>query len=328
MLVIADDLTGATDAGGAFAAAGLRCVVSLNSGRLVTQGVGDGQANTHVFVVDTDSRDMTEAAARATTRDVIRRHSSRELFVKIDSTLRGHVRSTVESAVAALPHPPQRIVVCPAFPANGRTVINGGVFVHGVQLEGPTLFEIFDRFTPTVVVEIPDIKTDADLARIVASTPAATLWVGSAGLAYHLGQSLAVQLGEGQARHNASRRTPLAQRVVVVAGSLHPQTAQQLRQLAPGTNAIILDPLDPSFGDQVERHVRHADGLVLTGGATARAVLEILGVETLEVSGEIEPGVPWAVGAGRFGEIAIVTKAGGFGDTLTLQRAVQFLTRP
>src|SRR5690606_22616428 len=39
---------------------------------------------------------------------------------------------------------------------------------------------------------------------------------------------------------------------------------------------------------------RHAGGLVLTGGDTARAVLDALGAAAIEVLGEVEPGVPIA----------------------------------
>jgi uncharacterized protein YgbK (DUF1537 family) len=61
--------------------------------------------------------------------------------------------------------------------------------------------------------------------------------------------------------------------------------------------------------------------LVATGGETACALLGRLGVHGIELMDEIEPGVPFGLtlGARRF---PVVTKAGGFGDALTLERCL------
>jgi uncharacterized protein YgbK (DUF1537 family) len=64
--------------------------------------------------------------------------------------------------------------------------------------------------------------------------------------------------------------------------------------------------------------------LVLTGGDTARAVMEDLGINALTVGGAIEPGIPLITtldGPRRH----IVTKAGGFGASGSLSRAMRFL---
>jgi uncharacterized protein YgbK (DUF1537 family) len=58
--------------------------------------------------------------------------------------------------------------------------------------------------------------------------------------------------------------------------------------------------------------------LVLTGGETARAVLQALQVEALSLIGELEPGVVASVAQGS--SLPVVTKAGAFGDDDTLRR--------
>ena len=68
----------------------------------------------------------------------------------------------------------------------------------------------------------------------------------------------------------------------------------------------------------------HAGGLVLTGGDTARAVLDALGASAIELLGEVEPGVPLALAA-RLPLLCL--KAGGFGNANTLLHAVQALER-
>lgn len=72
--------------------------------------------------------------------------------------------------------------------------------------------------------------------------------------------------------------------------------------------------------------IRQASTLVLTGGDTARAVLDRLRVERLEVAGEFEPGICISRQAGRHGP-CIVTKAGGFGDSSALLRAMRHFAR-
>ena len=61
--------------------------------------------------------------------------------------------------------------------------------------------------------------------------------------------------------------------------------------------------------------------LLLTGGETAVAVCRALETASLRLDGEVEPGL--ARGAlldGPFAGLAVVTKAGGFGDPDTLVR--------
>ena len=66
-------------------------------------------------------------------------------------------------------------------------------------------------------------------------------------------------------------------------------------------------------------HINRAGALVLTGGDTARAVLQAIGVTGLRVWGEAEPGVPCSTAIGAW-QGPVITKAGGFGDPSTLMR--------
>ncbi len=64
-------------------------------------------------------------------------------------------------------------------------------------------------------------------------------------------------------------------------------------------------------------------GLIITGGATALAITEKLGTESIEILDEVQPGVPVL----RLDHIKAVTKAGGFGQTDTLIQATKYLKR-
>jgi uncharacterized protein YgbK (DUF1537 family) len=92
------------------------------------------------------------------------------------------------------------------------------------------------------------------------------------------------------------------------------------------------DDLDPSEGPLLARRLalhlapamRDAAGLVLTGGETARAMLEQLGIARLQVLGESEPGVVVSRSMAPRAHY-IATKAGAFGDAGSLERARQNL---
>jgi uncharacterized protein YgbK (DUF1537 family) len=70
-----------------------------------------------------------------------------------------------------------------------------------------------------------------------------------------------------------------------------------------------------------------AGALVATGGETARAILDAWAVQSLQLLGEVEPGLPYSVVecAGR--SLLVLTKAGGFGKPDTLIRCHDFVRR-
>jgi D-threonate/D-erythronate kinase len=75
--------------------------------------------------------------------------------------------------------------------------------------------------------------------------------------------------------------------------------------------------LSPALAALVSPYATRCSGLVLTGGETARSVLDGLGVATLRLVGEVEPGIPLSVAtvvttAGSL-NLPVVTKAGAFG---------------
>ena len=69
--------------------------------------------------------------------------------------------------------------------------------------------------------------------------------------------------------------------------------------------------------------VRHAGTCALTGGDTARAMFDELGVDRIAVTGEFEPGISLARVA-ALDPPAFVLKAGGFGDAQALQRIIRY----
>jgi D-threonate/D-erythronate kinase len=121
--IIADDLTGAMDTGVQFARAGLHTVVMLDDG---------DPPPAEVVVISTDSRDEPAAEAYRRARDAALRLAGRTVYKKIDSTLRGNLGPELEGVMDGLGL--SQALVAPAFPANGRTTVDGCHRVHGVPL--------------------------------------------------------------------------------------------------------------------------------------------------------------------------------------------------
>jgi uncharacterized protein YgbK (DUF1537 family) len=68
--------------------------------------------------------------------------------------------------------------------------------------------------------------------------------------------------------------------------------------------------------------------LVLCGGDTAVAACRALGASGIELSGEVEPGVPQGrLVGGDLPGLPVVTKAGGFGSPKVFQAVIRSLRR-
>ena len=147
IVIVADDLTGAADCGVACAAAGLDTVVVFSEAFRAS----DWSADAIAFDADT-RRDPPEMAAAGTAKIVRALCSGGKqplLYKKIDSTLRGNF--AVEIAAARRAYNDLRLrekegapaakavspltIVAPAFPAAGRTMRGGRMFVQGRPLE-------------------------------------------------------------------------------------------------------------------------------------------------------------------------------------------------
>ncbi len=175
--IIADDLSGACDAGALFAGRG-------PVGVFVAPRLPD--ARRPAAAVDTESRTLAppDAAARVrrSAAGLEDRLRGGRLFKKIDSTIRGNVAAELDALMTATGA--TTALVCPAFPAQGRTVVHGLLSVHGIPAhEGAAgrdpdypgassdLVEIFSRDSrrPVSLLPLKEIRGPLeDLARALA----------------------------------------------------------------------------------------------------------------------------------------------------------------
>ena len=163
--VVADDLTGAMDTAGAFAARGLPTLVSLSSDSLPGAGWDVLCSNTQ-----TRNAPLPEAwkQVRSATRSLVQGGYSR-LFKKIDSTLRGNVGAEVDAMMDESSAPYAFVV--PAFPDTGRTQRDGILYVGGTPLSAAP--EGKDRLSAPAsssVVELMEQQTSKPVGLVSLST--------------------------------------------------------------------------------------------------------------------------------------------------------------
>lgn len=331
-LIVADDLTGAADAGVKLAG-GHRSVSVVPDLDRVTPEV---LARTSLVSLSLDTRRRAAGETRSRMRlaaEAVGARAHGSVFLKIDSTLRGHLAEPIESALEVFGC--THAILTPAFPALHRLVVEGLLIVGGPGAPPP--IDVRARLEAQGLaverVRIVDASTQVDLEAIVREGLAAggrPLWVGSAGLAEALGSVQAA----GRHFHAADERLEQPNRagpVVLCLGSTHPVTRGQRARLSsrPGAHVVSIAPSEwPAALEELERLFdQPVAGLVLSGGDTATTVCAALDVAAIDLGGEVAAGVPWGVlRGGRAEGLPVVLKAGGFGDPSALVDAVDFLS--
>lgn len=140
IFILADDLSGAADSGVACVAAGLRISVALEC--------DSESGNAEVLALDADTRCMEAEAAAGEVGCQIRLYAAKRdllIFKKIDSTLRGNVAQEVAAALEAyrsVRGERALAIMAPAFPAIGRTTVDGIQLAHGQPLHELDIWRI------------------------------------------------------------------------------------------------------------------------------------------------------------------------------------------
>jgi uncharacterized protein YgbK (DUF1537 family) len=187
-----------------------------------------------------------------------------------------------------------------------------------------------------------DANTAEDLQSIVRAAramqtriPTRILWIGSAGLAHALADHLPI--AEQPLEH------PTDGAVLIFSGSDHPVTQRQIAALHEQHEVFIWPTVDSGKkptdsiivfrierGHTTEEEIRAAVSslmpqtiscLFLTGGDTAMLVCRALGIHSLRLHHEFEPGIPQATAeGGLFAGCTVILKSGGFGSADVLCR--------
>lgn len=267
-LIVSDDLTGALDVAGPFAERGAETWVVVDANQDWVAKTRDAA----VVSVNANSRHLPASAAAARVIEILSRADVKGylLIKKIDSTLRGQVVAETLAMMRATGR--HTAIVAPAFPAQGRTVRDGVVYVKGVPLPQTSfakdalsppplepLHLAFARAERSVIascagasyslaspeegrakerVLVVGSETESDLLRVVESAGTAgqeVLWVGSAGIARALAQ-----------RYYPSRTVPRespksASAILVVVGSRAEQIHLQAQVLSQRAGVSVIE---------------------------------------------------------------------------------------
>jgi uncharacterized protein YgbK (DUF1537 family) len=264
VLIVADDLTGALDSAGAFAVQGAPTKVVAQALASDPQAVRSAQ----VVAVNTASRHLPPEEAAVRVKRCAQHFAGQQfdfIYKKVDSTLRGNV---VAETLALMDSCGRGVaLIAPAFPAQGRSVIDGTVHVEGVPLaqtgfatdalSPPPLEPLGDVFGgvigrdhvnawrhgealnwPESGVVIADADRQAHMSELfdkVAGQATQILLVGSAGL----GEILASRL-----RGAKTAATDLAATdgpIVYVVGSRAARSREQVERLRGEPDTVVIE---------------------------------------------------------------------------------------
>ncbi|MFF3818159.1 four-carbon acid sugar kinase family protein [Streptomyces bluensis] len=387
VLALADDLSGAAETAMALRLPS-RIVLGAPAGGLRAE---DGSAALPTagesVVVDLDSRQLPAARAARSVRAAVAAGASHAgvLFKKVDSLLRGNLAAETAAYAAGA----RGVVIAPALPVAGRTVLGGVVHLRGVPLHTTDAWRAEGRppprsvshallGVPTALVPLSvvrggalagrlracfaqghhpvcDAETDEDLNLIAGAAhelgPDVRM-LGTGGLAAALGRRLAPAPETTTHRPNGTAQRPL----LVVVGTAEPTAAEQIAQLtavgarhvplSPGeltrspagrlditpngiTVVSLTGPVSPASSRELVTALAAAvagvagdSDLVLTGGETARRVLDALRITQLRPIAQIHHG---AVHSHAPDGRSVVTRPGSFGEADSLSRIARAL---
>ena len=272
--VIADDFTGASDIALTLSEGGMRAAQYV--------GIPDGPAEAAIDagIVGLKSRtapvnDAVEASLKAC--DWLLEQGCEQIVFKVcstfDSTNEGNIGPVATALAARLGE--TSVLVCPAFPENGRTVYEGHLFVRdrllsesGMQnhpltpMRDPDLRRVLARQTDWPVAHVPvstvrdgadaiasrvssagkamiiaDAIRNEDLVEIGKAVKDRRLIVGASGIALELPGNFGV-------RNDGGRWTGLGGKAVVLSGSCSTATRGQVekyRRIAPSREVAVAD---------------------------------------------------------------------------------------
>jgi uncharacterized protein YgbK (DUF1537 family) len=396
LAVIADDLTGAADAGIQFGRYGNQ--VLLVSHQELT--VINPESTEGVLAVSTESRNLSPAAAGERVRHTgmtINRLRPQMIYKKIDSCMRGNVGAEV--AALAEVFGCRGVLIAPAFPAQGRTTIHDVHYVRNIPVadsemardpaspvRASRLSELiaFQYRRPVGRIDATDLEKDPRrlkalvgnllkqsrrlvvcdaahqrhlevIARLGGDQFPHLLLAGSAGLAQALvrcrfeetearpapmdavGEHLLFVCGSGSEVlrsqiETLTRKTGIPLHVLVPdrSAALSDQPDAIAKDLASGAVVLQLAPAESLVYDNYAARqlaaktaaivrYRRPDGLFLSGGDTATAVLGAIEASGIRLQAEILPGVIRGKVMGGDGDgLPVITKAGAFGEPDTL----------
>ncbi|MDX3916179.1 MULTISPECIES: four-carbon acid sugar kinase family protein [Olivibacter] len=196
IIVIADDLTGATELGGVALRYNLQVEITNQIDVSITSG-------TDLLVINTDTRSMAIEQAMERLDNVLRwikTLSFTHIFKKVDSVLRGHIVAELTAQMLAIGA--KRALLLPANPRLGRTIRKGKYYVQDKPIhetafscdpefpvknanvlemlgaQGDVQIKSWSDTLPAHGLVVGEIATEQDISKWVQIAPEDTLLAG------------------------------------------------------------------------------------------------------------------------------------------------------
>jgi uncharacterized protein YgbK (DUF1537 family) len=273
-------------------------------------------------------------------------------FKKVDSLFRGPWAE--ELAACFRRGHWRHCILAPAFPHHGRHTRGGRQFARSEDgswhpaggdladalsvLGVPAIRGVPGEALPEGII-VFDAETDADLDAIVSMAQQVSgpiLWCGTGGLARALAhgrQVAALRKLESPVLGFFGSDQPLTKAQLEACGSFWIRTMENgdeiaaVRRMIEATGVALLSvdlPAGLDRSDAAER-IRKKLGqmaaelpmpgtLIVAGGETLRGLCGSLGTASLQVTGQVAPGVPRSVmHGGRWNGVSVISKSGAFG---------------
>ena len=255
LLIIADDFTGALDAGVQFSSLGAKTLVVTENDYDIKKA-----EDLQVLIFDAETRHISPEAAYKTVYDIVLRAKNNNIpyiYKKTDSGLRGNIGSELAGAMDALGL--EEMSFIPAFPAMRRVTRNGIHYIDGVPVAEsmfgkdpfePVKFsdvrEIIASQTDKKGIHIYDAETDSEMIEIAGHLghEGLRLTAGCAGFAGVLAHFLGY--------HGKSSEVPeMPEKLFMICGSVNPVTRSQVEYARDNgfkyVSLSVKEKLNPSW---------------------------------------------------------------------------------
>lgn len=323
--IIADDLTGANDTGVQFCHHGLSTSVIINPASINDFNIHPGK----VLSINTNSRSMKGDEAYKTIYRIgstLKSKKVTHLYKKIDSTLRGNPGVELDALMDVWQAPLGLVV--PAFPANGRSVYNGSLYLVADERQGASLNTGPQCYVPDILkqqmkrnvgsihidivrqgsgqltealqqaqndydVLVIDAVTEKDLETIALAIKSLTnlIVAGSAGLASYIDIAWDIKRNEDKLKHTSK---PFSRQGVIlfIAGSRNGVTEQQISELAKYTNCnpVVLNPEALQDPQTKEREIERIIKLILHDLYYSNTIIISVGNRIIDSNGTMKIG--------------------------------------
>ena len=265
--VLADDFTGACDVGTQFLSFGMDVIATNGSFT---------ECDAEVIIKSSGTRNLNEKESYNIVKNEfknIKKMGFDYFFKKIDSTLRGNIKSEIDAIVEEIEKTECVVIVIP-FPKMGRIIVNGEHYLNGVRLieseiakdvvmpvKSGNLIEIFPN---ALHISLKDIRNNLAHEKIIREDNQIIVFDGEtesdmikiAELLKETGKDRIVAGSAGIANYLYKQNNSDENRVMIVSGSCSEVTLKQIKEFSKESCFKNFEVLDLTAKEIIEKNAK------------------------------------------------------------------------